>query len=182
MGNSVHRKTWGTIPGAITRFAGLLVASSCGLLAMTGSSHATIDNIVTAVGSPLGGPPNSVVATATESVDVVDAAPGLTIIKSANLNDEINPDGLAEVGETTTYTYQVTNTGNVTLTNVAIQDIHEGIILSPLPGNETVVVNGPNLTSDIGTPDDGVVDVLDVGAQVDFSIILTVTQQEVDGQ
>lgn len=143
---------------------------------------ATIDNIVTATGTPLGGAPNSVTATATETVDVVDAAPQLTIVKTANLNDEINADGLAEVGETTTYTYEVTNSGNVTLNTVAVQDVHEGVIVSPPPAGETVTVPGPNATTDIGTPNDGVVDVLDVGATVTFTIDLTVTQQEVDDQ
>ena len=143
---------------------------------------ATIDNTVTVTGTPSGGVAGSVTATASESVDVVDAAPDLTILKSATLNDEINADGLAEVGETTTYTYQVTNNGNVTLANISIVDIHEGLALTSPPGGEIITVAGPNLTTDIGTPNDGIVDVLDVGATVTFSITLTVTQQEVDDQ
>lgn len=158
-------------------------AAGLGFAIMTPSlAFATIDNIVTATATPLGGAPNSVTATDTESVDVEDANPQLTIVKSANLNDEINADGLAEVGETTTYTYVVTNNGNVTLSTVAIQDIHEGIILSPPPAGEIISTTGPNLTSDVGTPNDGVVNVLDVGASATFTITLTVTQEEVDDQ
>lgn len=158
-----------------------VVVLSAALMA-TGPVMATIDNIVTATGTPIGGPPNSVVATATESVDVVDAAPELTIVKGATLNDEIVADGFAEVGETTTYTYEVSNTGNVTLTNIEIQDTHEGVLLAPAPAGETITLQGPNLTTDIGTPNDGVVDTLDVGSVVTFTITLTVTQEEVDAQ
>ncbi len=145
-------------------------------------AFATIDNTVTVTGTPRGGVPDSVVATASESLDVEDAAPALTIVKTAVLNDEINADGFAEVGETTTYTYEVRNSGNVTLTNVAVQDTHEGVILSPAPAGEVITIPGPNLTSDIGTPNDGVVQTLDVGATATFTINLTVTQQEVDDQ
>lgn len=145
-------------------------------------ASATIDNTVTVRGTAPGGPVDGVVAVASESVDVVDAAPGLTIVKTAVLNDEANPDGFAEVGETTTYTYEVTNSGNVTLSNVAVQDNHEGSLLVPSPAGETIVVEGPNQPSDIGTPDDGFIDRLEVGAIARFTITLPVTQQEVDDQ
>lgn len=161
----------------------MLMAASATLSVFPASAAwATIDNVVTARATQPGGVPNAVTATDTESVDVQDAAPQLSIVKDANLNDEIVNDGFAEVGETTTYTYRVINSGNVTLTNVAVQDIHEGVILSPPPAGEIISVTGPNLTSDVGVADDGVVDVLDVGAEATFTIILTVTQQEVDDQ
>ena len=168
--------------GSAWKVAVVLAATNSIWLNLSSPALATIDNIVTATATPLGGVPNSVTATDTESVDVEDAAPQLAIVKDANLNDEIVNDGFAEVGETTTYTYRVQNTGNVTLTNVAVQDIHEGVILSPPPAGEIISVNGPNLSSDIGTANDGVVDVLDVGAEATFTITLTVTQQEVDDQ
>lgn len=168
--------------GCILRIATVIAVSHSALALYSSNALATIDNIVTATATPLGGAPNSVTATDTESVDVQDAAPQLAIIKDATLNDEIVNDGFAEVGETTTYTYRVQNTGNVTLTNVAVQDIHEGVILSPPPAGETITVTGPNLSSDTGVADDGVVDVLDVGAEATFTITLTVTQQEVDDQ
>jgi len=160
----------------------MMMAGSALSITSPAVALATIDNIVTATATPLGGAPNSVTATDTESVDVQDAAPQLSIVKDATLNDEIVNDGFAEVGETSTYTYRVTNSGNVTLTNVAVQDIHEGVILSPPPAGEVISVTGPNLTSNVGIPNDGVVDILDVGAEATFTIILTVTQQEVDDQ
>jgi uncharacterized repeat protein (TIGR01451 family)/LPXTG-motif cell wall-anchored protein len=49
------------------------------------------------------------------------AAPALTVKKVATLNDK-NGDGVAQAGETITYSFQVTNTGNVTLTDVTVKD------------------------------------------------------------
>src|SRR5262249_35004647 len=51
------------------------------------------------------------------------AAPGLALVKLTNRTD--NHSGtrpLVSVGSTVTWTYHVTNTGNVTLTNVVVTD------------------------------------------------------------
>ena len=112
----------------------------------------------------------------------IPANPALIVAKVAVLNDEIVADGFAEAGETITYTYTVTNTGNVALTNVGIQDTHEGALLTgaDLPAGETITVEGPLGPSDIGTANDGVIDTLEAGATATFTVTLTVTQAEVD--
>jgi gliding motility-associated-like protein len=66
-------------------------------------------------------------ATATLSVFV--EVPAIAIIKTAIFNDE-NKDGYANAGETITYKFKITNTGNVPLMKIMVSDLLPGIILS----------------------------------------------------
>lgn len=133
---------------------------------------------------------SSATSTSTEHTDgdssnvvaTIPAKPSLGIAKTAVLNDEAVEDNLAQLGETITYTYTVTNNGNVALTNVGIQDTHEGVLLTPAPAGETIVTEGPIQASTIGTADDGVIDQLEAGAVATFTYVHTVTQAEIDSQ
>ena len=66
------------------------------------------------------------------TVTVLCQSPSLSLEKSGVWNDE-NGDGSVQAGETISYLFVVTNTGNVTLYNIEIND--------PLPGIE--VLGGP---------------------------------------
>lgn len=112
----------------------------------------------------------------------IAARPSLEITKTAALNDESAADNLAAVGETITYTYTVINNGNVALTNVGIQDTHEGVLLAPAPASETVVTEGPVRASAIGAENNGIIDQLEAGAVATFTYVHTVTQAEIDDQ
>jgi hypothetical protein len=78
----------------------LLLAALFAFAVFTSAAHATIDNAVTATGTLFGNP---VTATATEQVDVIDATPAIALQKAAVFND-VNGNGLADLGETITYT------------------------------------------------------------------------------
>ncbi len=55
------------------------------------------------------------------TIVVLEQLPGISLTKEGYFNDE-NADGYAQTGETITYTFIVTNTGNTTLNNVAVSE------------------------------------------------------------
>ena len=66
---------------------------------------------------------------ATATLNVFVEVPAIAIIKTAVFNDE-NKDGYANAGETITYKFKITNTGNVPLMKILVRDLLPGIILS----------------------------------------------------
>lgn len=148
-------------------------------LGAAGQAYATIDNTVVVTGSSPTGT-NDVIATADESVDVVDAINELNIVKTAILNDEVNSDGFAQDGETITYTFDVTNIGNVTLTNVGVNDTTNATNGPVVPANEIILTDSGTLADSLDAASDGVWDRLAPGDTVRFSATYTVTQTDVD--
>ncbi|WP_269221602.1 Ig-like domain-containing protein [Flavobacterium sp. IMCC34518] len=72
------------------------------------------------------------------TITIVVERPSIALVKTAKFRDE-NNDGYAQPGETITYSFEITNTGNTPLSNVIISD--------PLPG---VIMSGSPLTLAIG--------------------------------
>ena len=142
-----------------------------------GSADGDIDNTATATGTANGGP-----VTDNGSVAVtLNVNPDLTIVKSALLNDEVLADGLAVPGETISYTYVVTNTGNVTITNMRVDDTHDG--------SGPLVIGGETQTTDVAPTSDstdaatnGVWDSIAPGDAITFTATYTVTQTDMDNQ
>jgi uncharacterized repeat protein (TIGR01451 family) len=73
-----------------------------------------LTNTATAIGTPPSGPP--IESPPGDNTVDIPATPAMTILKSAT------PDTASNVGETITYSFVVTNTGNVTIANVSIND------------------------------------------------------------
>ncbi|WP_338226204.1 DUF7507 domain-containing protein [Algoriphagus confluentis] len=63
--------------------------------------------------------PSTECETCTETV--IPQNPAIELLKDGVFMDE-NQDGFGNVGETVTYTFKVTNTGNVTLSNITVTD------------------------------------------------------------
>lgn len=101
--------------------------------------------------------------------------PSLSIAKVAD------DDTLRSAGDVINYTYTVTNDGNVSINNVAVNDTHNGSGPAPTPGNETIVTDSPPTgDSTDNTSNDGVWSSLGPGDTIRFVGTYTVTQTDVD--
>ncbi|WP_199140175.1 DUF7507 domain-containing protein, partial [Pedobacter sp. ASV12] len=79
----------------------------------------------------------------------------MTLAKEGTYNDT-NGDGKVNIGDRINYTFKVTNTGNVTLTNIAVTD------------NNAVVTGGPIATLAVGASDNSTFTAYHVLTQADF--------------
>ncbi len=115
-------------------------------------------------------PSNSAPATTT-----LTRTPSFTIAKSANDTTDV------VAGQTLTYTYVVTNNGNITIDGISIADVHGGSGPAPVPAGETLTGDvAPLADSTDATPGNGIWSVLRPGDSVTFTGTYLVTQVDVD--
>ena len=138
-------------------------------------AQVNITNLATLVSTPKRGPITQ--PTAGASVGVVPAAPQILISKTAS--DTID----VALGQTITYTYTVTNSGNVTISNLVLNDVHNGFGAFAQPANETLASDVAPLgdSNDSGSAsNDGTWSVLSPGDQVRYTTTYDVIQQDID--
>ena len=81
--------------------------------------------------------PDTTTVTDTDIDHHFGAAPGVNIVKLTNGTDNNSPTGpVVPVGSTVTFTYIVTNTGNVPLANVVVTDDKGVTVSGPAPGGD----------------------------------------------
>jgi len=126
--------------GGVTIIGGPIVSLAPGAMdntTFTGSyaiTQADIDagtftNTATATGIPPSGPP---VEDPDSDTQQLDGAPLIDLDKMGTLNDDDGTPGLS-VGDTISYVFTVTNTGNVTLTGITLDDTVGGVTISGGP-------------------------------------------------
>ena len=117
-------------------------------------------------------PTNCEDATATVTVA---AAPSLEMVKTADDTEFVT------VGQVITYTYRVTNNGNVIIRDVAVSDTHNAAGAAPTPTNPQLVADN-NTTGDStdANSGDAAWDVLAPGDVIEFTGTYTVQQADID--
>ena len=129
---------------------------------LTGS--VTLDATATAVN-------NAIVCNYTNTAD----APALTVVKSASTT------GPVSVGNVITYTFQVTNSGNRTISGIQVSEAFNGTGTAPSPTNETLLTDAAPLgDSSDATSSNGVWSTLGPGDVVRFTASYTVQQADID--
>ena len=161
---------WSTlVPGETVTWTGSYVVTQTDLESQVDND---IDNTVTASATPAAGTFAGGPFTATEEVDLEDVLATLSVTKVAD------NDTNRAVGDVVTYTYTVTNTGNVPVSAISLADVvTAGSGTPPTPVIDTLTNTSGNSTDD-GL--DNVFDLLYMGDVVTFTGTYTVTQSDVD--
>lgn len=133
-----------TLDAAGSPNASMVCTGTHTITADEAAAGTSFTNTATASGSSGG---TTYTDTDSETVPITPA-PGIKLSKSATLNDEITDDDLAEAGETISYSYTVSNTGNTPLTDVGINDALAGPVTCvdttiPVGGSTTCTADEP---------------------------------------
>jgi uncharacterized repeat protein (TIGR01451 family) len=104
-----------TCPSTTLTAGAQMICSASYALTQTDVNNGSVTNTAVANGTPEGG--NTPVPSPPSTVTIPETpAPGISVVKSAN------PTTVTKAGQTVTYSFVVTNTGNVTLTGVGVDD------------------------------------------------------------
>jgi uncharacterized repeat protein (TIGR01451 family) len=172
--------------GATQTFTATYVLSQTDVANAVGITNG-VSNVAAATGrSPAG---TTITAPNSTAFTTVPAAAAMNIDKTFVLTDTVGLTPVrADLNEVITYTYTVTNTGNVPINNVTISDLHgtPGVVVPLGAGgvtSETLTVAGPygaGASTPDATSNNGVWTRLAPGATVTFTYTHTVTQAEID--
>lgn len=159
---------WDTLgPGDVITFTSTYTVVP-GDLAATTSNDGDIDSTVTATGNYNPGSGNTVVSANSSVAVPLAITPNLQVAKVAD--DTTN----VVAGQLITYTYTVTNNGNVPISNVALADTHNGTAGALVPAFQS-------FTTNTGSTNTGnTITVLQPGDVAIYTASYTVTQNDID--
>jgi uncharacterized repeat protein (TIGR01451 family) len=189
-------------PGASVAFTGVYTLSLTDVRLAADITNG-VKNTATVQGTPSSGGGQQTFGPSNEAQTTINGYGALTMLKTASLVDTdpdgagpLLPNGTADVGETITYTYKVTNTGTGTVTGVQPRDWHETTVGTPVGGNVASGAGGIRsetvLAGDVGplgaaastdaTANNGVWSTLAAGAAVTMTYSHVVTTTEYNNQ
>ncbi|MDE2445706.1 MAG: hypothetical protein KGO94_05980 [Alphaproteobacteria bacterium] len=119
-------------------------------------------------------PAEAALQTSPPASTTITRTPQLTTVKTASTS------GPVPAGTMITYTYKVTNSGNVTMTNVIVSDTHNGTGPFTGPSSEVIFTDVAPLSDSTDATANGVWDSLAPGDTIKFTATYTVTQNDVD--
>lgn len=158
-----------TIPAGWLATAGTCTGTSSANVSFNPAATATTATIV--LNATATAAANALVCTFTNT----KGNPQLTILKTPNSS------GPFAVGQVVTYSYKVTNTGNVTITGVTVADTHNGNGVFVGPRNEVLTTDiAPLSDTTDASGNNGNWNLIGPGDVVTFTASYTVTQQDVD--
>ncbi len=140
-----------------------------------GGGDGDIDNTVTASASYDNGTTNTPVS------DTDTVAVPLYINQAITVAKTASPSSNVKAGDVITYTYVVTNTGNVPVTKITLSDAHNASGAAPVPAFVSLTnTSGNSVNGQTGDADVNEIDVLAPGDSATFSATYTVNQTDVD--
>ncbi|WP_449447407.1 DUF7507 domain-containing protein [Thermomonas brevis] len=158
-------------PGASTTCAGGYTVTAADVEA--GNVH----NVATATGTPPtvpGGPTPTPVTSEPHEVDTPIAQhPAIATAKTATLTVDNATPGKANIGDVITYAVTVTNTGDVTLNDVTVEDTMDGYAPTTLDCAPTTLVPGQAATCAAYTHTVTVDDANRTGGSLDNKVVAT---------
>lgn len=134
--------SWPSQPGTLAPGESVN-ATATYVLTATDVDAGLVDNIASVTGNPPSGPP---VEDEDEHEQPLPQTPSIELVKTAALA----ADATGRVGDIVTYSFLVTNAGNVTLRDVTVTDQLPGlsaIVFGPWPAQQGVLAAGESVTA-----------------------------------
>ena len=167
--NNQLKHSTGSLQKALTLSAVFLLA----IVAQAQTSKADITNDAQAFGTYAATSYGS--NHSAQAVQVVTANPSLLVTKTPSITSG------AIAGQVITYTYTVKNDGNVTISNISLNDVHNAAGSAPVPASEILSTDmAPLNDSTDAITTDAIWDSLAPGDTITFTATYTVEQSDVD--